>query len=83
MATQKRQTSDKLSKVKKCAAKAAGFEKFFNPNDEWNYRLNTDMIRKHNKRTAESDHERKVRKEKDAIHHRKKISELSEIRSSF
>ena len=76
--TKKRQTSDTLSKLKKQAAKAAGFEKSFNPNDDWNYKLNTDMIRKHNKRTAESDLERKARKERDAIYQRKKLSKLSE-----
>ena len=36
------------------------------------------MIRKHNMQAAESDHEKKARKEKDAIYQRKKMSELSE-----
>ena len=57
--TKTRQISDTLSKRSKRAAKAAGFEKSLNPNDDWNDKLNSDMIRKQNMQATEYDNEKK------------------------
>ena len=60
-----RQNSENESKVFKRAAKAGAFEKSYNPNKDWNSKLDADMVRQQKRRDIETDEQKKVRRDKD------------------
>ena len=66
------QVSNASKKVLKRAAKAGAFENSYSPNEDWNKKLDTDMVRHQKSRALESDEKRKLRKEKDADYQREK-----------
>ena len=58
------QVANTSAKVLKIASKAAGFENTYTPNQDWNTKLDTDMLRHEKSRSLESDEARKVRRQK-------------------
>ena len=70
--TKVRQAADSHRKAEKTAKIAMAYENSFDPNKDWNLRLNTDMIRHYNSRNNETDEKKRLRKEKDAKYQRNK-----------
>ena len=69
-----RQQIDASSKVFKRAAKADAFEKSFEPNADWNKRLDDDMLRHQKLRESETEENKLQRKIKDKEYQRNKRS---------
>ena len=60
-----RQNSESESKVFKRAAKAGAFEKSYNPNKDWNAKLDADMVRQQKTRDLQTEEQKKLRRDKD------------------
>ena len=73
-----RQESDASNRSIKRSLKAAAFENSCTPNEDWNNRLDTDMLRNQKSRALESNQKKQLRKEKDASYQKKKRSEFSD-----
>ena len=58
-------------------AKADAYEKSFEPNKDWNSRLDKDMLRHQNSRAVESKEKMKARREKDVDYQRAKRALLT------
>ena len=71
------QVANTSAKVLKIALKAAAFENTCTPNQDWNTKLDTDLLRHEKSRSLESDVARKVRKQKDKLYQRNKRASLS------
>ena len=72
-----RQNSENESKVFKRAAKAGAFEKSYNPNKDWNSKLDADMVRHQKSRVLETDKQKKLRREKDKSYQQTKRAGFS------
>ena len=71
------QVANTSAKVLKIASKAAAFENTNTPNQDWNTKLDTDLLRHEKSRSLESDEARKVRRQKDKLYQRNKRAGLS------
>ena len=67
--------SDALNKAAKTSAKADAFENSLKPNEDWNRKLDNDMLRHRKSRANETAAQEKQRKDKDAEYQRKARSE--------
>ena len=66
-----RQVSDALNKASKTSAKADAFENSLKPNEDWNMKIDNDMLRHRKSRAIETAAQEKHRKDKDAEYQRK------------
>ena len=71
------QVANASAKVLKTALKAAAFENTYTPNQDWNTKLDNDLLRHEKSRSVESDEARKVRRQKDKLYQRNKRAGLS------
>ena len=71
---QETQNKDAANKVLKRALKADAYEKSFDPNADWNYRLDMDMLRHQKSRDSETEENKLQRKTKDKAYQREKRS---------
>ena len=72
-----RQKADSARKIVKRAAKAAAFENSFQPNKDWNAKMDADMERHTKSRAAETDKMKTNRTNKDNAYQEKKRASLS------
>ena len=72
-----RQNSESESKVFKRAAKAGAFDKSYNPNKDWNSKLDADMVRQQKTRELETDQQKMLRREKDKSYQQAKRAGFS------
>ena len=68
------QNKNAAEKVLKRALKADAYEKSFDPNADWNYKLDMDMLRHQNSRDSETEEKKLQRKKKDKEYQREKRS---------
>ena len=71
------QIANASAKVLKTALKAAAFENTYTPNQDWNTKLDKDLMLHEKSRSLESDKAKKVRREKDKLYQRNKRAGLS------
>ena len=72
-----RQNSESENKVFKRAAKAGAFDKSYNPNKDWNSKLDADMVRQQKTRELETDQQKMLRREKDKSYQQAKRAGFS------
>ena len=75
-----RQKADTTRKVVKRAAKAAAFENSFQPNKDWNAKMDADMERHTKSRAAETVKMKTQRKDKDNAYQENKRASQSDCK---
>jgi hypothetical protein len=71
------QVANVSAKVLNIASKAAAFENTYTPNQDWNTKLDKDLLRQEKSRSLETDKAKAVRREKDKLYQRNKRAGLS------